>query len=75
MNLEPPFAVEDLQSMFQPLIGKLLDMQWGGQMENGVRVFTTHNYRIALLVIPIGLLVSFLLTFLVKETHCRLRDS
>jgi MFS family permease len=57
--------------LFQPLIGKVLDMYWSGQMVNGVRVYSTSNFQLALSILPIGLLLTVVLSFFLRETHCR----
>lgn len=53
--------------VFQPLIGRLLDMAWSGNLENGIRVYTTHDFRIALTALPIAMLVSTGLTLLLRK--------
>lgn len=58
--------------IFQPMVGMILDYRWNGQMANGVQLFTTHDYTIALLAIPFGLLLSAILShFTLRETHCK----
>lgn len=58
-------------ALFQPIIGKLLDWQWGGLMHNGVPVYDATEFRTALLVLPLCLILSFLFGLKVKETYCR----
>lgn len=55
--------------IFQPLIGKLLDLVWVGPMMNGVREYTLHDYRLALLSLPIAMVVSALCSLFIKESH------
>lgn len=57
--------------IFQPVIGRLLDMFWSGLKVNGLPVYTVMDYKYALLVIPVGLVLSALLMFFIKETHGR----
>ena len=54
-------------ALLQPLIGALLDWQWDGQMQDGVRIYSAAAYQIALLCVPLGALAGFVLTFFVKE--------
>ena len=54
-----------------PLAGKLLDMGWDGKMVDGARIFSTYNYRIAFLTIPIYLITAIISLYWVKETHCK----
>jgi len=59
-------------AMFQPFAGLMLRQHWGGQMLQGVPVYTSDNYRLALGLVPIcygvGLIVS---RFFIKETFCK----
>lgn len=56
------------------LIGALLDHFWKGAIMNGLRVYSTQNYQLALLVIPISLIISVFLTFFLQETYCQQKD-
>lgn len=59
---------------FQPLIGWLLDLQWNGQMLDGVRYYSPIDFRWALVQLPICLILGFFFAFLVRETHCHPKD-
>jgi sugar phosphate permease len=52
----------------QPLIGKILDAMWGGELINGIRGYSAANYRYALTVLPVGLLLGLILSFWLRET-------
>ena len=57
--------------VLQPAMGWILDRNWKGALENGVRVYDMGAYRLAF-VLMIGLSVlSIVLISLAKETHCR----
>jgi len=56
--------------IFPPLIGKLLDVNWQGLIENGSRVYSAETYTIAFTALPIGIFIGILLTFYIKETFC-----
>lgn len=59
-------------AIFQPLVGKLLDMNWSGGMLHGVRVYDFHAYQIALSVVPLCFLISLIMSmFFVKETYAK----
>ena len=58
-------------AIFIPIVGWILDSAWGGQMHSGAPVYTEANYEIAFLLLPICLVLSFVLTFFIKETHCK----
>ncbi len=57
--------------IFEPLIGKLLDVVWDGTMTNGIRDYTLANYQIALSVIPLALFASIIVIYFVPETFKR----
>jgi MFS family permease len=58
--------------IFQPLIGKMLDLRWTGQMVGNIRHYSTADYRFALTVLPIALIVAFVISLFLKETHAHL---
>jgi sugar phosphate permease len=58
-------------NVFQPLIGKLLDLEWKDTLIGGARVYPIYAYQVALSVIPICLVIAALITiFFIRETHC-----
>lgn len=58
--------------IFHPLVGKLLDKHAVNVvMNNGVPVYSATDYTYALTLVPIGLLLSILLSFFLRETYCR----
>lgn len=57
--------------IFQPVVGSLLDCFWSGEMVNGIPIYSRENYQMALMLLPIGLLISIGLTFFLKETYCK----
>lgn len=54
-----------------PLTGKLLDMQWGGKLLEGARIFSLQAYQTAFLLLPIYLSFALLILLKIKETHCK----
>jgi len=60
--------------IFQPLVGKLLDLHTTSPLgPNGLPIYTASDYTFALSVVPLGIVLSFFLCLLVKETYCRSR--
>jgi MFS family permease len=57
--------------VFQPLIGKLLDIRWIGHVHKGVRVYSAINYQHALLILPISIVIGVILSFILRETFGR----
>jgi sugar phosphate permease len=56
-------------NVFQPVIGKLLDYGWTGTLVNGARIYPVHAYQVALSVMPIGILIAFFVSFMLRETY------
>lgn len=56
-------------AVLQPVIGKILDANWGGTMLNDEKVFSLLEYQNALIILPFFLIVSLIAIFFVKETH------
>jgi hypothetical protein len=56
--------------VLQPLVGHLLDWQWGGEMmQAGVRAYSIATFQKSLIIIPAFMLLSFVLSFYLKETY------
>lgn len=55
------------------LVGKLLDSYWSGEVAQGLHIYSVGNFQYALSVLPIGLLLSVVLTFFLPETHARMQ--
>jgi len=58
--------------IFQPIVGLLLDFHWDGTKLNGLPVYSSYDFTFALSILPISLILASSLSFLIKETHCRL---
>jgi MFS family permease len=57
--------------LFQPLIGRILDMHWQGVIQNGAHVYSLHSYQMALLVLPACCFIAAVMSmFFIKETRC-----
>jgi MFS family permease len=50
-----------------PLVGKLLDLHWQGQMQAGARVYSAHAYHVGLSVLMVYLGLALLCACFVKE--------
>ncbi len=55
--------------IFQPVVGKLLDIEWSGGIANGVHIYTSSDYTAALSIIPVGLIIAGVLSLMIKETY------
>ncbi|MGD9108758.1 MAG: MFS transporter [Gammaproteobacteria bacterium] len=56
----------------QPLFGWFMDLHWNHLMVYGMRIYSLHDFRNALWMIPIGFIASIVLSLLIKETHGKL---
>jgi sugar phosphate permease len=46
--------------IFQPLIGWILKRQEGDTLQMGIRYLTPHNYEVAFIILPLGLLLALI---------------
>jgi len=60
--------------VFQSVVGKLLDLHFTGEVIDGIRVYSNSDYTFALSIIPIGFIVAIIISFTIRETHCRLLE-
>ena len=58
-------------AIFQPLYGKLMDMNWQGKLSHGVHIYSPHAYLIAMWIMPIAFVVALIAALMLKETRCR----
>jgi MFS family permease len=57
--------------IFQPLIGRLLDLGWTGEMQSGIRVYSVAAYQHAFMSILICIIAGIILAFIIRETYTR----
>lgn len=57
--------------IFQPLLGMILDTCWDGAcLPDGItRLYSESAYQAAMVALPIGMFLSWLLLFFARETH------
>lgn len=56
-------------NIFQPLVGKLLDLRWSGQLLSDARIYSIEAYQFSLAVLPLGLLLAVGLAFFLRESY------
>ncbi|MDH3689114.1 MAG: MFS transporter [Gammaproteobacteria bacterium] len=66
-------AVVGSGALFQPIIGIVLDLNWSGELAEGVRVYAPETFRLALTVLPVCGILGLLAAMFSKETFCRQR--
>lgn len=55
-------------AMTDPLIGKFLDVGWSGKIIDDIHYFSLLEYRRALTVLPLYILLSIVLLFFIRES-------
>jgi len=55
------------ESITEPMLGKLLDLSWNGQMQDGIRHFTVHNYHISFIPLLFYFIVALGVLYFIKE--------
>lgn len=59
--------------VLQPAMGWVLDRNWNGVLENGVRIYQMEAYRSAFMLMIIGSILAVVLIYFTTETNCRQR--
>ena len=57
--------------ILQPAMGWILDKNWNGTLESGVRLYELGAYRSAFLLMMAWSIMSVILICFSRETHCR----
>ncbi len=57
--------------ILQPAMGWILDKNWAGSFESGVRVYTLEAYQSAFILMTGWALLSAVLICFARESHCR----
>ncbi len=60
-------------TLFQPLVGFVLDRLWTGQTQDHVQVFSADAYRIALSLAVLSLVAALIVLKFIRETYCQNR--
>lgn len=55
--------------ILQPLVGWLLDVDWAGKMWHGIRFYPLIDYRYALIIVPVAMLLATLCAIVMKESY------
>lgn len=62
-------------AILQPLAGWLMDLTWGGQTENGLRIYSASDYESCLMIHAAMAFVGVVSAFFLKETAGMKRQS
>lgn len=55
--------------IFQPIVGKLMDLLWDGKMLHGIPAYSAFDFKIALMIMPIGLFLSIIAATLIQKSY------
>lgn len=57
-------------AVFQPFFGWLMDLNWDHTLVNGTAVYSSSNYLLAMMILPIAFGLGLLAAICLRETHC-----
>jgi MFS family permease len=57
--------------LLQPAVGWMLDVQWQGQLQDGVRIYGLSAYRAGFSMMLAWVALSLILLFFTRETRCK----
>lgn len=55
-------------ALFQPIIGWILDLQWSHKFVEGARYYSAHDFRMAMLLLPLCFVISLIAWYFLQET-------
>lgn len=58
-----------LGALFQPIVGRLLDLHWDGTLVNGTRFYSATDLQTAMLSLPVCLVLCLILCLFLKESY------
>jgi len=60
-------------ALLQPVVGIVLDQVWDGAVDagTGIPYYSPAQYDAALLVLPVAAVIGLVLSFFMRESHCR----
>ncbi|MCL5260242.1 MAG: MFS transporter [Gammaproteobacteria bacterium] len=56
-----------------PIFGWLLDLSGDKTMVNNVPVYSTQDFRTAMMMMVVGMVIAIIASFLIKETYCGMK--
>lgn len=60
-----------LDAISDPLIGKILDIEWQGKIMNGAHIFSVHAYDVALSLLPAYIIIAGIMILWVKTDRAK----
>lgn len=59
--------------IFLPLFGWLLELHWNHAMLDNMPVYSSQDFNRAMLIMPIGFMISIIIAAIIRETYCELQ--
>lgn len=56
--------------IFQPLFGKMLELNWDHTIVDNVPIYSVHDFNTAMWIMPIGFIIGLAIAFMIRETYC-----
>lgn len=56
--------------IFLALIGYIIDILWSGEMANGIRIYSSDNFKTAFSLLPILYIFAIMAIYSIPETNC-----
>ncbi len=58
-----------LGALFQPIVGRLLDVHWDGKLVDGMRYYSASDLQVAMISLPVCLVICLILCLFLKESY------
>ena len=68
-------SVLGVAAILQPVLGKILDLHWLGEMMEGARVYNQEAYFAAFIWLLVSSALAVVMVFFTTETYCRMRET
>ena len=66
-------SVLGVAAIMQPVLGKILDLHWLGEIVEGARVYNQEAYSAAFIWLLVSSALAVVMVFFTTETYCRMR--
>jgi MFS family permease len=58
-------------AVFQPLFGYVMDKMGDVKIVHNIHIYSPRDYHMAMMIMPVAMMVALLVTFFIRETHCK----
>ncbi len=67
-------SVLGVAAVLQPILGLILDYHWQGELQNGMRIYSSAAYTAAFIWFVVTAALAVVMLFFTRESHCRIHD-